>query len=76
MHVQFPLVKRTLNLELLKEQKNILLEISFSTTVDGKKVNLSEKADRKILGLICLIDSIQDAVAETGVDENLVFDFN
>jgi len=63
---------QNIDLNLLREQKEILLELQYKTTA-----NISAKEFEALDGLINLIDHIQDqAVEQHGLDENEVFNLN
>ncbi len=54
---------------LLREQKSSLLEL-----LSDKKI-MSANQHMDLVGLVHLLDSLQDYAVETGIDENIVFEF-
>lgn len=67
---------QNIDLELLREQKEILLKLQYKTTPNGDIV-VGAKEFEALDGLINLIDHIQDqAVEQHGLDENEVFNLN
>jgi hypothetical protein len=67
---------QNIDLDLLREQKDVLLKLQYKTTPNGD-IAVSAKEFEVINGLINLIDHIQDqAVEQHGLDENEVFNLN
>lgn len=67
--MEAPKFIKEIDFELLRNQKSTLLELVF----DGKSLT-KEQAD-KLEGIIGLLDGLQDYAVETGIDENIVFEF-
>lgn len=72
--MNYDLVIKNIDLKLLKEQKQILLDLQYRDNPDGTQF-LKANEFKALEGIISLIDHIQDeAVEQLGLDENEVFD--
>ena len=73
--MNYDLVIKNIDLKLVKEQKQILLDLQYRDNPDGTQF-LKANEFKALEGIISLIDHIQDeAVEQLGLDENEVFDF-
>lgn len=71
---QYDIVIKKIDLNLLKEQKQILIDLQYRDDRDGSQI-LKANEFKALEGIISLIDHIQDeAVEQLGLDENEVFD--
>lgn len=67
---------KNIDLNLLKQQKEILLKLQWKTSKTGEPI-VSSKEFETLEAIINLIDHVQDqAVDQHNLDENEVFNFN
>jgi hypothetical protein len=71
---QYDILIKQIDLNLLREQKQILIDLQYRDNPDGSQI-LKANEFKALEGIISLIDHIQDeAVEQLGLDENEVFD--
>lgn len=71
---QYDILIKQIDLNLLREQKQTLLDLQYRDNPDGSQI-LKANEFKALEGIISLIDHIQDeAVEQLGLDENEVFD--
>jgi len=73
-NTQYDILIKKIDLKMLREQKQIIMDLQYRENSDGSQV-LHSKEFNAIEGIINLISHIQDeAVEQLGLDENEVFD--
>jgi len=73
-NTQYDILIKKIDLKMLREQKQIIMDLQYRENSDGSQVLKAKEFDA-IEGLINLISHIQDeAVEQLGLDENEVFD--
>jgi hypothetical protein len=71
---QYDILIKQIDLKLLREQKQILIDLQYRDNPDGSQI-LKANEFKALEGIISLIDHIQDeAVEQLGLEENEVFD--
>jgi hypothetical protein len=71
---QYDILIKKVDLKMLREQKQILINLQYRGNSNGSQVLKAKEFDA-IEGIINLISHIQDeAVEQLGLDENEVFD--